>query len=97
MLVATGLNVTLLLECLMYRAIWSASGIGRFQFTMDILGVAFGGHVRTGLEADLQIDTSKSEMASNEALVRRIVDFAHSIGRPMASHAENRKIMGVVT
>jgi uncharacterized protein (DUF849 family) len=95
MLAAAGLNLTLLLERLPQGAFWSVGGIGRFQFKMNVLGVALGGHVRTGLEDNLYLDTAKSKPATNELLVRRIVDVAGSIGRSIASPAETRRMMGL--
>jgi 3-keto-5-aminohexanoate cleavage enzyme len=50
---ATPLNLALLIERLPPGSFWGAAGIGRFQFSMNALGVAMGGNVRTGLEDNL--------------------------------------------
>src|SRR5258708_2119433 len=71
---ATPLNLALLVERLPKNTFWSVAGIGRFQFPMNVLGVAMGGNVRTGLEDNLYMDSEKRDLASNERLVKRIVN-----------------------
>lgn len=94
-LAATPLNLALMVERLPKGAFWSAAGIGRFQFSMNALGVAMGGNVRTGLEDNLYMDTEKKELASNEKLVKRIAGYATALERPLASLAETRKLLGI--
>lgn len=94
-LAATPLNLALLVERLPKGAFWSAAGIGRFQFSMNALGVAMGGSVRTGLEDNLYLDTDKQEFASNEQLVRRIATVADALERPLATPAEARTLLGI--
>lgn len=95
-LAATPLNLALMVERLPKGAFWSAAGIGRFQFSMNALGVAMGGNVRTGLEDNLYMDTEKKELASNEKLVKRIAGYTTALERPLASLAETRQLLGIV-
>jgi len=92
---ATPLNLALLVERLPAGSHWNAAGIGRFQFPMNVLGVAMGGNVRTGLEDNLYMDTEKQDLASNEKLVQRIVKYALALERPLATPEQARKMMGL--
>jgi 3-keto-5-aminohexanoate cleavage enzyme len=55
-----------------------------------------GGHVRTGLEDNIYYH--KGQLAeSNAQLVERVVRIAGEVGRPVASPAEVRVILGLRT
>jgi 3-keto-5-aminohexanoate cleavage enzyme len=59
-----------------------------------VLSLAWGGHVRTGLEDNIYY--RRGELAtSNAQLVERVVRLAGEIGRPVASPAEARALVGV--
>lgn len=53
-------------------AIWSAAGIGQYQFTAQALGLASGGGVRVGLEDGIWYDQQRSTLATNPMLVERV-------------------------
>jgi 3-keto-5-aminohexanoate cleavage enzyme len=93
---ATPLNLALMVERLPAGSFWSAAGIGRFQFSMNALGVAMGGNVRTGLEDNLFMDSEKKELASNENLITRITTYALALGRNIATPNETRQMIGIV-
>ncbi len=95
MLNATPLNLALIVERLPVGTCWSAAGIGRFQYQMNMLGIVMGGNVRTGLEDNLFMETEKITFASNERLVQRLVALSHSIGRPIATPAQARELLGL--
>ncbi len=83
-----------LLDMIPAGAHWSVCGIGRAQLPLGITAMAMGGHVRTGLEDNLHYH--KGELASSNAqLVARLVRIAGEIGRPVASPAETRQILGL--
>lgn len=94
-LAATPHNLALLVERLPAGAFWCAAGIGRFQYPINVLGVAMGGNVRTGLEDNLFMDDEKRDPASNERLVRRVATVAQAMGRPIATPEETRKMLGL--
>lgn len=52
--------------------IWSANGLGDFQFTTQALALASGGGVRVGLEDGIHLDRGRSRLATNPALVERV-------------------------
>lgn len=76
-------------------SVWGAGGAGRFQLPVNIGSMLMGGHVRVGLEDNLFYDYGKSEPASNEELVKRIVRIAHEMGRPIATPDEARRMLGL--
>jgi uncharacterized protein (DUF849 family) len=92
---ATALNLALMVERLPAETYWQAAGIGRFQWPVTSLGVVMGGHVRTGLEDNLYLDTEKRRPATNEALVRRVAALAIASGRTLATSDGARRLMGL--
>jgi uncharacterized protein (DUF849 family) len=73
-------------------AVWSAFGIGRFEF--PIVGQAWlaGGHVRVGLEDNIYI--SRGVLAeSNAQLVARARDIVLALGGEIASAREARDLL----
>ncbi len=82
-----------MVEMLPASALWSVCAIGRAQLPINLAAMAMGGHVRTGLEDNLYY--RKGELASNEQLVARLVRIAGEIGRPVATPAETRELLGL--
>jgi len=77
------------------RACWGAAGGGRFQLPINTAAILMGGHVRVGLEDNLYYDYDKTVPATNEMLVKRAVRIAKELGRPVATPAEAREILGL--
>ena len=96
-LAATPLNLALLVERLPAGSFWAAAGIGRFQFSMNALGVVMGGHIRTGLEDALYMDGEKRDLATNERLVQRVAHLATAAERPLASFTQARALLGLAS
>jgi 3-keto-5-aminohexanoate cleavage enzyme len=95
MLAATPLNLALLVERLPAGAVWSAAGIGRFQFAVHKLAVAMGGGVRVGLEDNLWFDDARTELATNPRLVERVVAMGRAMGREPATPDQVRERLGI--
>lgn len=73
---------------------WCAAGIGRHQLEVNEWAIAAGGHTRTGLEDNIRLD--KNTLApSNAALVRRAATLCEKHGRPVATPAQARAILGL--
>jgi len=73
---------------------WCAAGIGAGQAVVNDWAIAAGGHTRTGLEDNVRWD--KASLApSNAALVGRCVDLCDTYGRPVATPAQAREILGL--
>lgn len=76
-------------------AIWSVAGIGVYQLDANAVGLAFGGHIRVGLEDNIYFDREKKELASNERLVERIASIIEKMGLEVATPKQARKMLGV--
>ena len=75
-------------------ATFNTLGFGRHQLPFATMGVLFGGHVRVGLEDNVYY--RRGELAaSNAQLVERVVRVANELGRPVATPAEARAILGL--
>jgi 3-keto-5-aminohexanoate cleavage enzyme len=72
---------------------WSVAGIGRMQLPLAVTAIAMGGHVRVGLEDNIYY--SKGRLATNEELVARVARIASEMGRPVATPAQARTILGI--
>jgi len=82
----------LLVDSLPRGSTWSAAGVGRHQMPMAELAVRRGGHVRVGIADNLYV--RKKELSQGSApLVARVVEFARTIGRPVADLATARRVL----
>lgn len=72
---------------------WMVTAIAR-HFPMMAATLALGGHIRTGLEDVLYV--APGEFAeSNAQLVTRARDMCEAVGRPVATPAQAREILGI--
>ena len=89
-------NLAVIVQALPARTTWAAAGIGRFQWPVNSMAIAMGGHVRVGLEDNLWMDPeTKTDPASNLRLIERVVTLARANGRDVASPAEARAMIGL--
>lgn len=80
------------LKALMPDATWTGAGIGRSQLELNQWCLELGGHVRTGLEDNIQFD--KTRLArSNAELVARVAELCSIYRRHPASPAEARALL----
>jgi len=75
-------------------ATWTAAGIGRHQVEVNRWSLEMGGHCRTGLEDNVRWDKQRLA-ASNAELVGRVAALCAEYGRPMASAAQARSLLGL--
>jgi 3-keto-5-aminohexanoate cleavage enzyme len=73
---------------------WTAAGIGRYELPLAVHAILMGGHVRVGLEDNINY-TKGVPAKSNAQLVERIVRLAKELGREVATPAEARQILGI--
>jgi len=73
---------------------WCAAGIGAAQITLNDWAIAAGGHARTGMEDNVRLDRTLLA-PSNAALVARAAAIAERYGRPIATPAQARAILGL--
>jgi 3-keto-5-aminohexanoate cleavage enzyme len=73
---------------------WMVTAIGRHNFPMMAVTLALGGHIRTGLE-DVVYVAPGEYAESNAQLVTRARTLCEAIGRPVATPAQAREILGI--
>ena len=76
---------------------WSLAGIGVDQLKMNSLSIAIGGGVRVGLEDNIWYDTSRTKLATNSDLIKRIHTIANANGRKIMSPEEFRLKMNLAS
>ena len=73
---------------------WSVCALGRNQIPMAAVATVMGGHVRVGFEDNVYL--RRGELAkSNVDLVKKAVNIAKELERPIASPDEARVILGL--
>ncbi|MBC5810293.1 MAG: 3-keto-5-aminohexanoate cleavage protein [Candidatus Eremiobacteraeota bacterium] len=92
-LAANERNLSFLTGGLPAGCTWSVAGIGRAQLPMAMLAIAVGGHVRVGLEDNIYY--TKGRLATNEELGARVARIATEFGRPLATPAQARELLGL--
>ena len=88
-------DLVYLVESLPLGSTWSATGIGRFQTQINVAAILMGGHVRVGIEDSIYYNYPKKELATNEKLIKRIVNIAKELDREIATPDEAREILGL--
>lgn len=81
-------------ESLPPDATFTVSGIGRHQFSMAVMAIIMGGHVRVGFEDNVYIEKGVPAK-SNAELVEKVVRLANEFKREIATPDEARKILGL--
>jgi uncharacterized protein (DUF849 family) len=76
-------------------SLWAGAGIGVFQLVVNTAAIVMGGHVRVGLEDNIWYDHAKTELATNEKLIRRIRRIAAELQREIATPEETRAMLGL--
>ncbi len=82
------------LKDVMPNATWTAAGIGKNQLVVNEWALELGGHVRTGLEDNIRFDENRVAK-DNAELVKRLANMAHDRGRPVATGAQARQLLGL--
>ena len=77
------------------NSIWSLAGIGEYQLMMNSVAIAIGGGVRVGLEDNIWYDNSRTKLASNTDLIKRINVLAEANDRKIMSSEEFRQKMNL--
>jgi 3-keto-5-aminohexanoate cleavage enzyme len=91
---ATVRDLTFMAGSIPAGSTWTATGIGRDAWTVAATTICLGGNVRVGFEDNLYLE--KGVLAkSNGEMVEKAVKLAKLLGRPIATPAEARKILGI--
>ncbi len=84
----------LLMRKLPQASTCSIAAVGRNQLPLNVFAILSGAHVRTGFEDNIYYAPGR-RAASNAELVARIARIAFELGRPLATPAEARWILGL--
>ena len=82
------------LKDVMPNATWTAAGIGKNQLVVNEWALELGGHARTGLEDNIRFDETRLAK-DNAELVGRLAKMARDRGRPVATGAQARQLLGL--
>ncbi|WP_421782109.1 3-keto-5-aminohexanoate cleavage protein [Kiloniella litopenaei] len=74
--------------------VWAAFGIGRHEFPILAQSFLLGGHVRVGMEDNLQIRKGEP-CRDNAQLVEKAADIIDNLGGALATPDEARQILGL--
>lgn len=91
---ATVSNLCWMVNAIPAGSTWTATGIGRHAFTLAAHAIAMGGNVRVGFEDNLYLERGVLAKSNGE-LVAKVVRIAKELGRPIATSAEAREILGL--
>ncbi len=91
---ATAGTISLFAELVPEGIPWMVTAIGRHNFPMMAVTLALGGHIRTGLEDVVYVGPGEYA-ESNAQLVTRAREICEGVGRPVATPAQAREILGI--
>lgn len=81
-------------QCMPENSLFSVIGVGACQTAMITLAMIMGHHVRVGLEDNFFYEP-RVLAQSNAQMVERVVRIAKELGRPVATPAQAREMMGL--
>lgn len=87
------LHMGIILRDLPPNSFWSMGGVGDCQLTTNAIAIAIGGGVRIGLEDNIWYDPSRTRLARNTDLLRRIHVMAEANERNVMTPGELRKLL----
>ncbi len=87
------IHTGIMIQDLPQNSLWSLAGIGNVQLKMNSLSIAIGGGVRVGLEDNIWYDTTRTKLASNLDLLKRVHKIAAANSRDVMTPQEFRKKM----
>jgi 3-keto-5-aminohexanoate cleavage enzyme len=75
------------------QSIWSMGAVGDYQLRMNSIAIAMNGGVRVGLEDNIWYDQSRTRLAQNRELLRRIHTLSEANEREIMKPGELRKLL----
>jgi len=91
---ATVDNLCWLVKNIPAGSTWTATGIGRYAFTLAAPAIAMGGNVRVGFEDNLYLERGVLAKSNGE-LVDKVVRMTKLLGREVATSDEAREILSL--
>ena len=89
------LHAGIMIRDLPANSYWSLAGIGDQQLIMNSVAIAIGGGVRVGLEDNIWFDSSRTKLARNIDLIKRIHIIAEANAREVMTATEFRQKMNL--
>ncbi len=89
------LHIGIMIRDLPPNSLWSMGGVGDYQLVVNSVAIAAGGGVRVGLEDNIWYDPSRTKLACNIDLVRRIHSLAEANEREIMTPKELRKLLNL--
>jgi 3-keto-5-aminohexanoate cleavage enzyme len=86
------LSVGMMINELPDNAVCSLGGVGQFQQMINALGVVLGCGVRIGIEDNIWFDEDRTRLATNKALLQRLLVIIESMGRRVMTPARAREL-----
>ena len=86
-------NLAFLADSLPPDSTWTVAGIGQAELPLATAAIAMGGHVRVGIEDNLQLPDGT--LATNAQLVEKVAAIARLMGREIASPEDARRILSL--
>lgn len=88
-------DIAAIVNALPEDAYYCFAGLGQYQKKANALGIVMASGVRVGLEDNIYYDDERKILATNEMLVKRIVDLCKVYGREIASVDEVREMLKI--
>jgi len=92
---ATMLSLGLMVQDLPEGSVWAVGGVGRSQLAMNAMAITAGGGVRVGLEDNIWYDDERTRLATNRALIERVLTIGRAMGRRPYTPAQAREVLGL--
>ncbi len=89
------LHIGTMIRDLPDNSYFALAGIGNDQLMLNSLAIAIGAGVRVGLEDNIWYDASRTKLASNVDLLKRVHIIAEANGRAVMSSKEFREVMSL--
>lgn len=89
------LHAGIMIRDLPANSLWCLAGIGDGQLIMNSVAIAIGGGVRVGLEDNIWYDSSRTKLARNIDLIKRIHVIAEANEREIMTATEFRQKMNL--
>ena len=90
----TSQYMAMLIQAAPKNCIMGVIAAGAMQFPVLTMGMINGLHVRVGMEDNIYLERGKLA-DSNAQLVEKIVRIAKELGRPIATPAQARQMLGL--
>jgi len=84
------LHAGIMINDLPEKALWSLAGIGNAQLKMNSLAIAVDGGVRVGIEDNIWYDDTRTKLASNSDLLKRVHTIAKANEKKLMTPLEFR-------